>query len=131
VSNAGRAATPYAASFAVGVVLAAILPPLTEEGPHQMAPNLQEATMSQRFWTLVGDRYIDGAGSMILHGWATHACDGVAYEIWPSRPQEHVDDVVTLTVILDDESAIELGRFGSYDAAQAAAQARFDERSIE
>jgi len=87
--------------------------------------------MSQLCWALVGDRYTDGAESMIVNGWAANACDGVAYEIWPSRPQEHVDDVVTLTVILDDEVAIEIGRFGSYEAAQAAAQARFDEHSIE
>jgi hypothetical protein len=87
--------------------------------------------MSQLYWALVGDKYTDGAKSMIVHGWAAHACDGVAYEIWPSRPQEQVDDVVTLTVILDDEVAIEIDRFGSHEAAQAAAQARFDEHSIE
>lgn len=96
-----------------------------------MAPNLQEAIMPQLFWALVGDSYTDGAKSMIVHGWAARACDGVAYEIWPSRPQEHLDHVMTLTVILDDEMVIEIGRFGSYGAAQAAAQARFDEHSIE
>ncbi len=87
--------------------------------------------MAQLFWALVDDTYTDGAASMIVHGWAAPACDGVAYEIWPSRPQEHADDVVTLTVILDDEVVIEIGRFGSYAVAQAAAQARFDEHSIE
>lgn len=83
--------------------------------------------MSQLFWALVGDRYTDGAMSMIVHGFTASACDGVDYQVWPSRLQEHVDDVVTLTVILDDEVAVEIGRFGSYDAGQAAAQARFDE----
>ncbi|MCB0989181.1 MAG: hypothetical protein KDB09_15610 [Acidimicrobiales bacterium] len=87
--------------------------------------------MSQLFWALVGDRNIDSAESMIVHGWATNTCEGVTYEIWPSRPQEHVDDVVTLTVILDDEVAVEIGRFGSYEAAQAAAQACFDQHRIE
>ncbi|MGV0993527.1 MAG: hypothetical protein ACOYB7_14870 [Mycobacterium sp.] len=87
--------------------------------------------MSQLFWAIVGDMYTDGAKSKIVHGWAANACGGVAYEIWPSGPQEHVDDVLTLTVILDDEAAIEIGRFGSYHAAQAAAQARFDEHRIE
>lgn len=89
-----------------------------------MAPNLQEAIIPQLFWALVDYTYTDGAKSMIVHGWAAHACDCFAYEIWPSRPQEHVDDVVTLNLILDDEVAIEIGRFGSYGAAQAAAQAR-------
>ena len=87
--------------------------------------------MSQLFWALVGERCTDGVKSMIVHGFTTSAGDGVDYQIWPSRPQEHGDDVVTLTVILDDEVAIEIGRFRSYEAAQAAAQARFDEHSIE
>lgn len=87
--------------------------------------------MPQLLWALVNYTYTDGAESVVVHGWAAHACDGVAYEIWPSRRQEHVDDVVTLTVILDDELAIEIDRFGSYGAAQEVAQARFDEYSIE
>ncbi|MGP4057789.1 hypothetical protein ACTWP6_23690 [Mycobacterium sp. 4D054] len=95
-----------------------------------MAPNLQEAIMPQLFWSLVGDEHSDGAKSVIVHGWAAHACDGVAYEVWPSRPQDHIDDVVTLTVILNDEVVIEIGRFGSYTDAQTAAQARFDDHSV-
>lgn len=87
--------------------------------------------MSQLFWSLVGDTYTDGAKSMIVHGFTTSVGDGVDYRIWPSRRQEHVDDVATLTVILDDQVAIEIGRFQSYKAAQAAAQARFDEHGIE
>lgn len=87
--------------------------------------------MSQLFWALVGDRYTDGAKSMSVHGLTASAGDGVDYQMWPSRPQEHVDVVVTLTVILDDEVAVEIGRFGYYEAAQEAAQARFDEHRIE
>ncbi|WP_158167423.1 hypothetical protein [Mycolicibacterium smegmatis] len=87
--------------------------------------------MPQLFWSLVGDICTDGAKSIVVHGWSAHACDGVAYEIWPSRRQEHVDDVATLTVILDDQVEIEIGRFASYEAAKAAAQARFDEHNIE
>ena len=33
--------------------------------------------MSQLFWALVGDRNIDSAESMIVHGWATNTCEGV------------------------------------------------------
>jgi hypothetical protein len=87
--------------------------------------------VSQLFWALVGDVYTDRGKSMIVHGLTASAGDGVDYQIWPSRPQEHVDDVVTLAVILDDEVAVEIRRFGSYEAAQAAAQARFDEHSTE
>jgi hypothetical protein len=52
----------------------------------------------------------------------------VFVEVWPSKPPEHLGDVVTLTLTVDGVVMEEVGRFASYDAAMRAGQSYFDDR---
>jgi hypothetical protein len=89
----------------------------------------------QLMWMLISKQYTaaDGAlmpGLVTTYGLAAIAGDGVFFELWPSEPPEHIDDLVTLT-LFSGSDVTELGRFATYDEAKAAAQEYFDEHGAQ
>jgi len=68
-----------------------------------------------------GLAFTQGAIARVGHG-------EVFIEVWPSKPPEHLGDVVTLTLTVDGVVVEEVGLFASYDAAMTAGQSYFDDR---
>lgn len=77
-------------------------------------------------WMLLNDPYTEEDGALmpgLAHRWglATIVAEEQSYEVRPSMPPNHLDDLCTLT-LYSGEHAEELGRFATVEEAKDAAE---------